>query len=59
MLIFFLGDKNKAKQYLNRCISEYNNIFMEKNDFGYTFHKEVINKKIVETKRLLAYLSKI
>jgi hypothetical protein len=56
---FFLGDKNKAKQYLNRCISEYNNIFMEKNDFGYTFHKEVINKKIVETKRLLAYLSKI
>lgn len=56
---FFLGDKNKAKQYLNRYISEYNNIFMEKNDFGYTFHKEVINKKIVETKRLLAYLSKI
>lgn len=56
---FFLGDKNKAKQYLNRCISEYNNIFMEKSDFGYTFHKEVINKKIVETKRLLAYLSKI
>ena len=43
---FFLGDKNKAKQYLNRCISEYNNIFMEKNDFGYTFNKEIINKKL-------------
>ena len=56
---FFLGDKNKAKQYLNRCISEYNNIFMEKNDFGYTFHKEIINKKIEQTKSLLDQLSKI
>jgi hypothetical protein len=54
---FFLGDKNKAKQYLNRCISEYNNIFMEKKDFGFTFHKETINKKIEQTKRLLDQLS--
>ena len=54
---FLLGDKNKAKQYLNRCISEYNNIFMEQNVFGYTFHKETINKKIEETKRLLSQLS--
>ena len=56
---FFLGDKNKAKQYLNRCISEYNTIFMEKNAFGYTFHKEIINKKIEQTKSLLDQLSKI
>ena len=56
---FFHGDKNKAKQYLNRCISEYNNIFMEKNTFGYTFHKETINKKIEQTKSLLDQLSKI
>jgi hypothetical protein len=54
---FFLGDKNKAKQYLNRCISEYNNIFMEQKDFGFTFHKETINKKIEQTKRLLDQLS--
>ena len=42
----FLGHKKKAKQYLNRCISEYNIIFMEKNVFGYTFNKEIINKKL-------------
>ena len=54
---FFNGNKSKANEYLNRCISEYNNLAMQKNIFGFTPDIESISKKINAAKKLLSQLS--
>ena len=54
---FFNGNKSKANEYLNRCISEYNNLAMQKNIFDFTPDIESISKKINAAKKLLSQLS--
>ena len=51
------GNKSKANEYLNRCISEYNNLIMQKNIFGYTLNFNSITGKIKAAKKLLSQLS--
>lgn len=50
---FFFGNKYKAKDYLNRCISEYNNVLMQKNIYGFSPDVVSINNKIFNAKKLL------
>ena len=54
---FFMGNKSKAKEYLNRCINEYNNVIMQKNIYGFTPDVGSINNKIYNAKKLLDQLS--
>ena len=54
---FFMGNKPKAKKYLNRCINEYNNVIMQKNIYGFTPNVFSINNKIYNVKKLLKQLS--
>ena len=54
---FFIGNKPKAIEYLNRCINEYNNLIMQKNLYGFTPDKNSINEKINKAKNLLNQLS--
>ena len=53
---FFMGNKQKAIEYLNRCINEYNNLIMQKNLYGFTPDKKSINDKIDKAKHLLNQL---
>ena len=54
---FFMGNKPKAIEYLNRSINEYNNLIMQKNLYGFTPDKNSINEKINKAKNLLNQLS--
>ena len=54
---FFKGNKQKAIEYLNRTINEYNNILMQKDIFGFTPNAEKIEKIIYSAKKLLNQLS--
>ena len=54
---FLTGNKMKAKEYLNRCISEYNNLSMEKDIFGFIPDIESIKEKINSAQKLLEQLS--
>ena len=54
---FFMGNKAKTIEYLNRCINEYNNLIMQKNIYGFTPDKKTINEKINKAKNLLNQLS--
>ena len=54
---FFYENKQKAIHYLNRSVSEYNNLLMERNIFGFTPNFDSINKKIQYAKYLLSQLS--
>ena len=54
---FFKGNKPRAKEYLNRCINEYNNVIMQKNIYGFTPDITAINNKINNAKLLLNMLS--
>ena len=54
---FLTGNKMKAKEYLNRCISEYNSLSMEKNIFGLIPDIESIKEKINSAQKLLEQLS--
>ena len=54
---FFYNNKPKAIHYLNRSVSEFNNLLMEKNIFGYTPNFDRITKKIQAAKDLLKQLS--
>lgn len=54
---FLLGNKMKAKEYLNRCISEYNSLSMEKDIFGYIPNIDSIKDKLNSAQRLLEQLS--
>ena len=54
---FFEKNKEKAKEYLNKCISEYNNVILQKDIYGFTPDIENINKKIYGAKILLNQLS--
>jgi tetratricopeptide (TPR) repeat protein len=54
---FLTGNKVKAKEYLNRCISEYNSLSMEKNIFGFIPDIESIKEKINSAQKLLEQLS--
>ena len=54
---FFMGNKPKAKEYLNRCINEYNNVIMQTNIYGFSPNIEGINNKINNAKKLLEQLS--
>jgi len=51
---FLTGNKVKAKEYLNRCINEYNNLFMEKDIFGFM---PDIKEKLDSVQKLLKLLS--
>ena len=53
---YFYGNKKKAKEYLNKCISEYSNIILEKNCYGFTPDRESINNKIKLAKNLVNQL---
>jgi hypothetical protein len=54
---FFYENKQKAIHYLNRSVSEYNKLLMERNIFGFTPNFDSISKKIQEAKYLLSQLS--
>ena len=54
---FFNGNKHSAIEYLNRSISEYNNILMQKNIFGFTPNVDKIKNIISSAKKLLSQLS--
>ena len=54
---FFIGNKPKTIEYLNKSISEFNNILLEKNIFGFSPDFDAINKKINHAKKLLTLLS--
>jgi tetratricopeptide (TPR) repeat protein len=54
---FLTGNKMKAKEYLNRCISEYNSLSMEKDLFGFIPDIESIKEKINSAQKLLEQLS--
>ena len=54
---FFLGNKPRAREYLNRCINQYNSVIMEKNIFGFNPNFDSINEKINNAKQLLEQLS--
>lgn len=54
---FFNEDKHKAIEYLNRCINEYNNILIQKKQFGFTTDVDRINGVIYSAKNLLNQLS--
>jgi len=51
---FFTGNKVKTKEYLNRCINEYNNLSIEKDIFGFI---PDIKKKLDSVHKLLKLLS--
>ena len=53
---YFNGNKNKAKEYLNKCINEYNSTILERKFFGYNPDTRSINDKINAAKRLLNQL---
>ena len=52
-----MGNKQKAIEYLNKTINEYNNILMQKDIFGFTPNVEKIEKIIYSAKKLLNQLS--
>ena len=54
---FFSGNKPKTIEYLNKSISGFNNILVEKNIFGFNPDFDAINKKINSAKKLLTLLS--
>ena len=54
---FFMGNKPRAREYLNRCINEYNNVIMQKNIYGFNPNTTDINNKINNVKTLLVQLS--
>jgi len=54
---FLTGNKGKAKEYLNRCINEYNNLSMEKDIFGFMPDIKSIKEKLNSAKKLLEQLS--
>jgi tetratricopeptide (TPR) repeat protein len=54
---FLTGNKVKAKGYLNRCISEYNNLSMEKDIFGFMPDIKSIKEKLNSAQKLLEQLS--
>ena len=54
---FFSEDRAKASLYLNKSISEFKNLLLEKNIFGFTPNYDSINKKIYNAKKLLSQLS--
>ena len=54
---FFMGNKPRAREYLNRCINEYNNVIMQKNIYGFNPNITGINNKINNAKKLLEQLS--
>ena len=54
---YFNGNKNKAKEYLNKCINEYNSTILERKFFGYNPDTRSINDKINAAKRLLNQLA--
>ena len=54
---FFMGNKQRAIEYLNKTINEYNNILIQKDIFGFTPNVEKIEKKIYSAKKLLNQLS--
>ena len=51
---FLTGNKVKAKEYLNRCINEYNNLSMEKDIFNFM---PDIKEKLDSVQKLLKLLS--
>ena len=51
---FLTGNKMKAKEYLNRCINEYNNLSMENDIFGFM---PDIKEKLDSVQKLLKLLS--
>ena len=53
---YFYGNKKKAKEYLNKCISEYNKIILEKNYYGFSPDRDSINNKIELAKNLVNQL---
>ena len=52
-----MGNKPRAREYLNRCINEYNNVIMQKNIYGFNPNITGINNKINNAKKLLEQLS--
>ena len=54
---FFSDNKARASIFLNKSISEFKNLLMEKNIFGFTPNYDSINKKINNAKKLLSQLS--
>ena len=54
---FFEKNKQKAKEYLNKCINEYNNVLLQKDIYGFTPDIDNINKNIYHAKMLLNQLS--
>ena len=54
---FFMGIKPRAREYLNRCINQYNSLIMEKNIYGFNPNFDAINQKIKSAKQLLEQLS--
>ena len=54
---FLTGNKTKAKEYLNKCISEYNNLSMEKDIFGFMPDIKSIKEKLDLAQKLLEQLS--
>ena len=54
---FFMGNKPRAREYLNRCINEYNNVIMQKDIYGFSPNIDGITNKINNTKKLLEQLS--
>jgi tetratricopeptide (TPR) repeat protein len=54
---FLTGNKVKAKEYLNRCINEYNNLSMEKDIFGFMPDIKSIKEKLNSAQKLLEQLS--
>ena len=54
---FLTGNKMKAKEYLNRCINEYNNLSMEKDIFGFMPDIKNIKEKLNSAQKLLEHLS--
>ena len=51
---FLTGNKMKAKEYLNRCINEYNNLSMENDIFGFM---PDIKEKLDSIQKILKHLS--
>ena len=53
---FFLGNKRKAKEYLNKSIKEYNEILMKKDISGFALNVDKIKQIIYSAEKLMGLL---